>query len=683
MVALKRLAVGMLLALVAVGDATAQCIFSNGEITNPTAPGCGDRQLTFAESNPANDPDIVSLGYPVPVPVPSPVPVDGFRAYASLLAGHQDMMLNQAEVTGSVIGQTIAGEDIWAYRIGTGGETTVFGTPKGSVLINGGIHAREWQSPEVLSEVFERLVAGRADGGTVQYLVDNLAVFLVPVLNVDGFLQTQAFPDRATADPAQPRDGRFRRKNLQVPAGGTVDADLASVEDNFHGVDLNRNHPVGFGRRIGNSLVRSLIYAGSSPHSEPETQALLAAAALAGTGRLRLYIDVHSFSQIYFTPQTSNQARNQNTLRLANAMRAVTNNKYRYSADPPESDIGTTASYFAVTHQVPAWTLETEPLNGSQDYGGVAYGHGGFVAPDSAIARIRDELARTLLLGFYHQAGPPAVIAAEIRDETGQLVWGVTRTGSGVTRSETVDADEPLAPGQAYTLWVAFDKPMRWRDGGAVAQYAGQDIMLVPAVGLEYRSGDANTVVPITVGADAWLDTPGPGPGGYLNYRDDAFAVEFTVPVDAPATATEALITVSTTDMTGLHLDVDASTVARWANGSWSGYEDSAGAQSVQASGADCSLRLWIGSGTRGSHTLACAERAPATPPPPTNPSRSGGAGHVGWFFLLGLIALSFHPISGRTAWNIRATPNARSSEETNAMVVAPRWRRAPRKGLH
>lgn len=635
------MAVCIALALAAGGEASAQCIFSNGEITNPTAPGCGDRQLTFAESNPANDPDIVALGYPMPVPVPSPAPVDGFREYASLLAGHQDMMLNQAEVTGSVVGQTFAGEDIWAYRIGTGGETTVFGTPKGAVLINGGIHAREWQSPEVLSEVFERLVAGRADGGMVQYLVDNLAVFLVPVLNVDGFLQTQAFPDRATADPAQPRDGRFRRKNFRLPAGGMVDADLATVADNFHGVDLNRNHPVGFGRQAGNFLVNSLIYAGSSAHSEPETQALLAAAALAGTDRLRLYIDVHSFTQIYFTPQTSNQARNQNTLRLANAMRAVTNNKYRYSADPVGSDIGTTASYFAVTHQVPAWTLETEPINGSQDYGGVAYGHGGFVAPDSAIARIRDELARTLLLGFYHQAGPPAVIAAEIRDEVGDLVWSISRTGTGTTRNETIDIDGSLAPGQSYTLWVAFDKPMRWRDGGAVAQYAGQDIALAPAVQLEYRSGAANTIVPITVGADAWLDMPLSGPDGYLNYRDDAFAVEFTVPADAPTSATEALITVSAKDMAGLHLDVDASTVARWANGSWAGYEDSAGAQPVQASGADCALRLWIGSGTRGSHALVCAEQQPAPPPPPPpNPSSGGGAGHIGWLSLLGLFAL-------------------------------------------
>lgn len=640
MAALKRLAVCIALALAAIGDAAAQCIIDNGEITNPTAPGCGDRQLTFAESNPTNDPDVVALGYPMPVPVASPAPVDGFRGYASLLAGHQDMMLNQAEVIGTVIGQTLAGEDIWAYRIGTDGETTVFGTPKGSVLINGGIHAREWQSPETLSEVFERLVAGREDGGMVQYLVDNLAVFLVPVLNVDGFLQTQAFPDRATADPAQPRDGRFRRKNSRIPAGGIVDADLTTVDDNFHGVDLNRNHPVGFGRQIGNSLVRSLIYAGSSPHSEPETQALLAAAVLAGTARLRLYIDVHSFSQIYFTPQTSNQARNQNTQRLANAMRAVTNNKYRYSADPVGSDIGTTASYFAVTYQVPAWTLETEPLNGAQDYGGVAYGHGGFVAPDSAIARIRDELARTLLLGFYHQAGPPAVIAAEIRDEVGDLVWSVARTATGMTRNETIDANESLAPGQSYTLWVAFDKPMRWRENGAVAQYAGQNIALAPTVELEYRSGNAGTAIPITVGADAWLDTPGPGPDGYLNYRDDAFAVEFTVPADAPTTATEALITVSTTDMAGLNVDVDASTVARWANGSWTGYEDAAGAQPVQASGADCSLRLWIGDGTRGSHTFVCAEQAPATPPPPANPSRSGGAGHVGWISLVGLIAL-------------------------------------------
>lgn len=602
MAALTRSAVLLAFALLAIGDVRAQCTFIGGEIQNPDAPGCGDRQLTFAANNPTGDPDVVALGYPVPIPVASVTPVDGFRDYPSLHAGHQDMMLNHAEVAGVVVGNTRSGDDIWAYRIGTPGDETIQGEAKGSVLINGGIHAREWQTPETLTEVFERLVAGRTDGGMVQYLVENLAVVLIPVLNVDGFRQTQAFPNRSTAHPAQPRDGRFRRKNLNHAPGGLVDADLTSVADNTHGVDLNRNHPVGFRTQAGNSLTRSLIYAGTSAHSEPETQALLAAAALADTNRLRLYIDVHSFTQIYFTPQTNNATRNQNTELLADAMRAVTNNKYRYSPDPVGTDIGTTASYFAATHQVPSWTLETEPLNGSQDYGGIAYGHGGFVAPDSAIARIRDELADTLLLGFYRQAGPPAIIAAEIRDGAGAIVWSMDWTANGNgTRSRSIGTNGTLQAGTGYTLWVAFDKPMRWRTGGQVTQYPGQAIALAPTVTLEYTRGGGTVRRAVSTTANAWIGAVGATPGGSLNYTDDAFSVPFTVPAGIPRNTTQLTLAVATTDLSGFHLDTDPASVAGWSNGAWTGYQSEDGPVQTQSSGPDRTITVGVTGGTGGS----------------------------------------------------------------------------------
>ena len=61
--------------------------------------------------------------------------------------------------------------------------------------------------------------------------------------------------------------------------------------------------------------------------------------------------------------------------------------------------------------------MELEPANGGQDYGGLAtHGHSGFVLPDREAARMREDVARMYLLGFYRQAGPPAAIAAQIRN---------------------------------------------------------------------------------------------------------------------------------------------------------------------------------------------------------------------------------------------------------------------------
>src|SRR6056297_1993411 len=88
------------------------------------------------------------LGYPPPVPVDSTIPVDGFRSYAALHTRHQDLMLQSDIVTGAIIGETLQGREIWAYVVGDDDARTVNAGPESSVLINGGLHAREWATPE-------------------------------------------------------------------------------------------------------------------------------------------------------------------------------------------------------------------------------------------------------------------------------------------------------------------------------------------------------------------------------------------------------------------------------------------------------------------------------------------------------------------------------------------------------
>ncbi|MCH8221731.1 MAG: hypothetical protein IIA76_10430, partial [Proteobacteria bacterium] len=190
---------------------------------------------------------------------------------------------------------------------------TVDGLPEPAVMVNTGTHAREWQTPEASTELFETLIETKADGGVGQYLAENLNVVILPVLNIDGFIQTQNFALSVTADPGQPRDGRMRRKNLRNPVSlGLVDADLATVGDNFWGVDLNRNNAFGFGLNGGSwgqGRETSLIFRSLGVASEPEILALQNGAALGPADRLRMYTDIHAFTQIYFTPLTGNTRR--------------------------------------------------------------------------------------------------------------------------------------------------------------------------------------------------------------------------------------------------------------------------------------------------------------------------------------------------------------------------------------
>ncbi|HLG52514.1 MAG TPA: M14 family zinc carboxypeptidase [Steroidobacteraceae bacterium] len=479
----------------------------------------------------------------MPAPIASLTPVDGFRDYVSLFARHQSLMTLHDEVAGQVVGQTVSGRDISAYVLGDADDTTAEGFAEAAVLVNGAIHAREWQTPEAVTGLFEALVEARSDAGFGQYLIENLTTVLVPVNNVDGFLQTQLYPDGATADRAQPREGRMRRKNLRNPeTQGAIDSDIVTVGDNFWGVDLNRNSAAGFGQQNrSSSSVTSLIYRATAPNSEPELLALQAAASLGPAARLRFYSDMHSFGQVYFAPTTGNDRRDVITATLA--------------------------------------------------------------------ARMRADVARQYLLGFYRQSGPPAAIAAQIRDtQNGAVVYDARwQRNSATTRSLNLSTNSALVPGRTYRLWVAFNKPMRIRDaGGAVVAYRGQSTAAaVGTVTLEIPS-PANQNVALAANAQ-WLNTPGGAPDGYLHYADDAFAVDFTLPATINITApTPAVLAMKVQDIARMSLDSDPSTAVDWNSGNWVRYENATGVAG-DVGGTDCTFRPFI------------ATQAAAAPPATTH----------------------------------------------------------------
>jgi hypothetical protein len=612
--------------------AHAACVFdANFEITNPFDPTCGGVILTYTEND--NSGNNIALGYPVPMPVDSLTAVDGFRSYDALHAQHQFLMTESDTVHGHVVGQTVSGRDIWVYVLGDADTRTIDGRAEAAVLVNGGIHAREWQSPEVVTAMFEMLVERAQDAGVGQYLADNLTVVLVPVLNIDGFLQTQRYPARATADVDQPRDGRMRRKNMSTPSGGApVDETLDTVDDNFYGVDVNRNSADGFGLNGGSSsLTTSLVYHGPAPASEPELIALQAAADLGPRSRLRLYEDIHSYGKIYLTPQTGNTRRDTIARALRTRMRAVTDFGYAFGDEPLGAPIGTTADYFAYDVEVPSWTLELEPVNGGGEYGGTGVSHSGFILPDREIARVRDELALMQLLGFYAQAGPPRVQAVDIRDaRTGEQVYAASWT-TGAMRTLDVSVARALVPGLTYELWLAFDRPMRWRDdGGAIANFPGQSTVLFPALTLEAPGLDAELA--LTGDVSAWLDAPGGAPDGYLRYRDDALHASFELPAAFDTATPEPIVlSISTTDLALADLDADPSTPADWSGGHWDAYEDALGAPG-DTGGTDCTVQLYTAESagaTAPANTAVCAAAVapPPPPPPPPPPSSDGGGG--------------------------------------------------------
>ncbi len=564
------------------------------------------RPMTWTEASGANNPDAIGLGYPVPTPEDLALPFDGFRSYLSLFARHQDLQLTTPWVHGEVVGETNSEREIWAYRMGDADGLTVEGLPEPAMMTQGGIHAREWQSPEVVTGVMELLAESADDNHLYRYLLDNANVVLVPVLNVDGFMQTQRFPEQsylgsdANSPEGAPRDGRMRRKNML-----SVDEVFTTSQDHLQGVDLNRNNPPWWATnpQRSSSSVNSLVHHGVGAHSEPETQAMVAASTLGPQDRLRMYTDVHSFSQVYFSSYTENARRNAIQDQLLADLRShyegfPANKTYFDVRDnDPSGGIGATDEYFAHTFQIPSWTLEIEPSGGSHpnlpgcgaDYGGFAENcHDGFVLPESEIRRVREELAQNFAIGYYHQAGPPSLIQARVIDQaTGAVVldyeWDVINEGQ---RELAKNVFQPLQSERDYSLWLAFDKPMRWRDDNAnVVPLPGQPSSQVN-VAIEHNG--PNGALSSGSGAAIWQAAKD-SVTGYRRYQDDALLRPLRFAASEISAATQATLSVTTQDLVGQSLDADPSSPVDWVDGHWVGYQGTDGSDG-DAGGTDQSI---------------------------------------------------------------------------------------------
>lgn len=618
--------------------------------------------LEWTYTNTETGIDKLALGYPVPLPIQSVTAVDGFRSYLSLHARHQDMMLLSDNISGQVIGQTFNNRDIWAYQLSDPDNLTDQGfLVEGAALQNGGIHAREWSTPEVTTAIMERFAENEADHWLYQYLLQNMNLVIIPVLNVDGFLQTQRHPDKTlqsafSEDPSTwPRDGRMRRKNMR-----NVDEDLATPGDALLGIDLNRNqNPFWASSTRSSSNTSSLVYHGVSAGSEPESNALHQAANLGPANRLRFYIDTHSFSQLWYMPNTGVSRRNSIASKVATRMQAATNNSYAISPNQANVGIGSTDEYFAYTYQIPSYTLETEPqIDGAVQYGGYGVSHDGFILPESEIARVRKELTDASVIAWYMQSGPASVKAIEITDTADNSVifsgqWNGT---SATTREWQEDVNLGLTKDHTYSLWVAYDKPMRWlNDLGEIANFPNLFTALAPRFSVESKDvAGAGFRQTVEGQATDWLVNPG-GPGqGYLNYKTDAFMLEFTLSTSIdPATASLISMAFDNRDFAGSLNDANPMTVVDY-NQFWLNYESADGSLADNG-GMDRMIRLV----DDASPLYVDPTIVITNPPPAPEPSQPSGGGSMTFGTLILLILLQIRRKMGYSG--LRSTDFRRS----------------------
>lgn len=167
------------------------------------------------------------------------------------------------------VGLSLEGRMIRGIRLGEPDPT------KPSVVFQSCQHAREWISVMTTTFLAEALINGDGVDDTITELLDEVVVYIIPIVNPDGYEYSWT-------------DNRLWRKNRRDNGNGTF------------GVDLNRNWSFGWGGNGSSGNGNSETYRGPTPFSEPESTAV--SDFLLTVPNLYVHVDVHSYSQLILQP---------------------------------------------------------------------------------------------------------------------------------------------------------------------------------------------------------------------------------------------------------------------------------------------------------------------------------------------------------------------------------------------
>ncbi|MDE5866798.1 MAG: peptidase [Lachnospiraceae bacterium] len=170
------------------------------------------------------------------------------------------------------------------------------------ILIQAGIHAREYANPLLVMEQLEYCLkyydCGTYGGISYRELFSNAAIHIIPMVNPDGIAISQ-FGESGlrSSDLVQTVRTCYQYDILTKRTKSSYENYLKEWKANAHGVDLNRNFPAGFGSDAKAVLPSYSEYTGAAPLSEPETSAL---AATTQKYSPSIIISYHSMGEIAY-----------------------------------------------------------------------------------------------------------------------------------------------------------------------------------------------------------------------------------------------------------------------------------------------------------------------------------------------------------------------------------------------
>ncbi len=285
---------------------------------------------------------------------------DNYRTYTEVNAFLNTLAAQHPNIATRVsIGQTFEGRDINAILLRSPAATTSpCGPQRPAILINGCQHAREWVSVMVPLYIANHLATNYGANPNITTLLDNLDVYIVPIVNPDGYEFSWS-------------TNRLWRKNRRTNLNGSF------------GVDNNRNWGYQWGGEGASTNPGDDTYRGTAPFSEPETRALRD--FFIANPNIRATIDFHSYSQLILSPWAYDVIPTQDAdeylslgLSMANAI-SSTPGGAPYVAGPVASTLyiasGGSVDWTYGAQGVFSWTIELRDT-----------GTNGFTLPASQIA---------------------------------------------------------------------------------------------------------------------------------------------------------------------------------------------------------------------------------------------------------------------------------------------------------
>lgn len=240
------------------------------------------------------------------------------------------------------IGKSVEGRPILMLRVGRKD-----GVERPAALYTANLHAGECISSQVALGVAKKLVLRDGKDPEVTRLLDQTDIFIVPVLNPDG----------------------YHRVISTGGSGGEIGG-----RKNANGVDLNRNYPLAPGAHSRHPLAgsrnpKSNYYMGPSELSEPETQAI---ARLAEAHPFYVAINGHSVSGKFLYPHCytkKDAVHTEQMVRVGLAFEARQKKPYpvqkSYSWYPTLGDMD---DFLYMRHGVLSNTVEHATLGGTLPY---------------------------------------------------------------------------------------------------------------------------------------------------------------------------------------------------------------------------------------------------------------------------------------------------------------------------